>query len=39
VIECDGRQHFIEEGLEADRILDKALAKLGLKVLRVNRAN
>ena len=34
VIECDGSQHFTEDGLEADRIRDKALAQLGLKVLR-----
>ena len=34
VIECDGSQHFTEEGLEADRIRDEALAELGLKVLR-----
>ena len=34
VLECDGSQHFTGEGLEADRIRDKALAQLGLKVLR-----
>ena len=34
VIECDGSQHFTEEGLEADRVRDEALAQLGLKVLR-----
>lgn len=34
VIECDGGQHFTEEGLEADRIRDEALAQLELKVLR-----
>lgn len=34
VIECDGGQHFTDEGLEADRIRDDALAQLGLKVLR-----
>jgi len=34
VIECDGGQHFTEEGLEADRIRDETLAQLGLKVLR-----
>ena len=34
VIECDGSQHYTNEGLEADRIRDKALAQLGLKVLR-----
>lgn|SRR5690606_14042891 len=34
VIECDGSQHFIDEGLEADRVRDEALAQLGLKVLR-----
>ena len=34
VIECDGGQHFTDEGLEADRVRDEALAQLGLKVLR-----
>lgn len=34
VIECDGSQHFTDEGLEADRMRDDALAQLGLKVLR-----
>lgn len=34
VIECDGGQHFTQEGLEADLIRDEALAQLGLKVLR-----
>ena len=34
VIECDGSQHFTNEGLEADRLRDEALAQLGLKVLR-----
>ena len=34
VVECDGSQHYTIEGLEADRIRDKALAQLGLKVLR-----
>ena len=34
VIECDGSQHYTNEGLEADRIRDEALAELGLKVLR-----
>ena len=34
VIQCDGSQHFTEDGLEADRIRDEALAQLGLKVLR-----
>lgn len=34
VIECDGGQHFTEEGLEADRVRDQALAELGLRVLR-----
>lgn len=34
VIECDGSQHFTDEGLEADRIRDEALAQLGLTVLR-----
>ena len=34
IIECDGSQHFTDEGLEADRIRDEALAQFGLKVLR-----
>lgn len=34
VIECDGGQHFTEDGLEADQLRDEALAQLGLKVLR-----
>lgn len=34
VIECGGSQHFTNEGLEADRVRDEALAQLGLKVLR-----
>ncbi|MFW2078726.1 endonuclease domain-containing protein [Acinetobacter sp. ULE_I010] len=34
VIECDGSQHYTNEGLEADCIRDEALAQLGLKVLR-----
>jgi very-short-patch-repair endonuclease len=34
VIECDGGQHYTEEGLEADRVRDEVLAQLGLRVLR-----
>jgi len=34
VIECDGSQHYTEEGLEADQIRDEAMAQLGLRVLR-----
>ena len=34
VIECDGSQHYTDEGLEADRVRDEALGELGLKVLR-----
>lgn len=34
VIECDGSQHFTDEGLEADKLRDQALAELGLNVLR-----
>lgn len=34
VIECDGSQHYTDEGLEADRVRDEALNQLGLKVLR-----
>ena len=30
VIECDGSQHYTDDGLEADRIRDEALAQLGL---------
>ncbi len=36
VIECDGSQHFTDDGLEADRIRDDALAQLGLKILRID---
>lgn len=31
---CDGSQHYTEEGLEADRVRDDALAQLGLRVVR-----
>ncbi|MCH7387563.1 endonuclease domain-containing protein [Acinetobacter modestus] len=34
VIECDGGQHYTEEGLEADRVRDQVLGQLGLNVLR-----
>lgn len=34
VIECDGGQHYTDEGLEADRVRDEALGELGLIVLR-----
>ncbi|WP_228288734.1 endonuclease domain-containing protein [Acinetobacter indicus] len=34
VIECDGSQHFTDDGLEVDHIRDEALAELGLIVLR-----
>ncbi|AXY57457.1 DUF559 domain-containing protein [Acinetobacter chinensis] len=34
VIECDGSQHYTEEGLDTNRVRDEALAQLGLKVLR-----
>lgn len=34
VIECDGGQHYIEEGLEADQNRDQTLSELGLLVLR-----
>lgn len=34
VIECDGGQHFTDEGLEADRVRNEALGELGLTVLR-----
>lgn len=34
VIECDGGQHFTDEGLEADRVRDEVLVELGLVVLR-----
>ena len=36
VIECDGSQHYTDEGLEADRVRDEALAQVGLRVLRVD---
>lgn len=34
VIECDGGQHYTDEGLKADRNRDQTLGELGLKVLR-----
>jgi very-short-patch-repair endonuclease len=34
VIECDGGQHYTEDGLLADQIRDQALSELGLIVLR-----
>ncbi|OEY96211.1 hypothetical protein BJD20_11730 [Acinetobacter proteolyticus] len=34
VIECDGGQHYTEEGLEADQNRDHALSELGLITLR-----
>ena len=34
VVECDGSQHYTDEGLEADRVRNEALTQLGLKVLR-----
>ena len=34
VIECDGGQHYTEEGSSADQIRDQALSELGLVVLR-----
>ena len=34
IIECDGGQHYTDEGLDADQIRDQALSELGLLVLR-----
>jgi len=34
VIECDGSQYFIVEGIEADQVRDQALVELGLITLR-----
>ncbi|MCL6242368.1 MULTISPECIES: endonuclease domain-containing protein [Acinetobacter] len=34
VIECDGSQHYMDDGLESDRVREEALTQLGLKVLR-----
>ncbi|MCY6412146.1 endonuclease domain-containing protein [Acinetobacter sp. VNH17] len=34
VIECDGGQHFTEDGLVADQNRDYALSELGLRALR-----
>ncbi|MHA3054956.1 DUF559 domain-containing protein [Acinetobacter sp. ANC 4633] len=34
VIECDGGQHYTEDGLLADQVRDQALSELGLMVLR-----
>ncbi|WP_127494109.1 endonuclease domain-containing protein [Acinetobacter calcoaceticus] len=37
VIECDGKQHYTEDGQLADRIRDQALAQLELSMLRFNK--
>ena len=34
IIECDGGQHYTEDGRSADQIRDQALSELGLVVLR-----
>ena len=34
VIELDGGQHFMDEGIERDKERDRYLSSLGLKVLR-----
>ncbi|MGH1399682.1 MAG: endonuclease domain-containing protein [Acinetobacter tandoii] len=34
VVECDGGQHYTEDGRSADQIRDQALSELGLVVLR-----
>lgn len=34
VIECDGGQHYTDEGLEADQLRDGILAEFGIIVLR-----
>ena len=34
VIECDGGQHYTEDGRSADQARDQALGQLGLSVLR-----
>ena len=34
VIECDGGQHYTQDGLEADRSRDRALNELELETLR-----
>lgn len=34
VIECDGGQHYTEDGLEADQVRDQSLSELGFVVLR-----
>jgi very-short-patch-repair endonuclease len=34
IIECDGGQHYTEDGRSADQIRDQALSELGLTVLR-----
>ena len=36
VIEVDGGQHYSEEGVEFDKLRDKHLANLGLRVLRLS---
>ena len=34
IIEVDGSQHYEEEGIEKDKIIDEYFESLGLKVLR-----
>ena len=34
IIECDGGQHYTEDGRSADQIRDQALSELGLVVVR-----
>jgi very-short-patch-repair endonuclease len=36
VIEIDGGQHYSEEGVELDKLRDKHLADLGLRVVRLS---
>lgn len=36
MIECDGSQHFTDEGLKADRIRDATLGELERRVLRLD---
>lgn len=39
VIELDGSQHYEAAGMEADRVRDKRLQSLGLRVLRYSNAD
>ncbi len=39
VIELDGSQHYVDEGLKSDALRDAYFAELGIKVLRYSNAD